>query len=325
MTQAKGFMSRMILDFETEFGKIPTSKAGKIYPVNTLELVSKQELIKPATIRGSRHQAPPARGRLSVEGSAQLPFDISAIGYIFKGLFGAPVTAAAGGSYNAAYKKHTFKPGSTQPSLVIEKGFTDINQYYIYNGCKLSTFKLPFGGEGELLATVEFMGANETLGTAPYTTTPQTPAFDRLNNFHATIKEAGQEIGIVSKGELNINMGLDGSQYTVGAGNNRGGIPEGIIAVSGVVTVLFSDSVLMDKVINGTPSSLELLYTLPGTTATDNKVLSIRIPELVFERTSPKISGPAGVSVDLNWQGFYNTNSESTSIKVELINAVDSY
>lgn len=325
MTQAKGFMSRMVLDFETEFGQSPTSKSGKIYPVNTLELISKQELIKPATIRGSRHQAPPARGRLSVEGSAQLPFDISAIGYIFKGLFGAPLTEAAGGSYNSTYKKHTFKPANTQPSLVIEKGFTDINQYYIYNGCKLSTFKLPFGGEGELLATVEFMGASETLGTAPYTTTPQTPAFDRLNNFHATIKEAGQEIGIVSKGELNINMGLDGSQYTVGAGNNRGGIPEGIIAVSGMVTVLFSDAVLMDKVINGTPSSLELLYTLPADVATDNKMLSISIPELVFERTSPKISGPAGVSVDLNWQGFYNTNSEATSIKVELINAVASY
>lgn len=323
--QAKGFKGRLVFDYESSFGVSPSTKKGSVLAYNTLEVTGKQTLITPATIRNSRHQAQPAKGNTSVDGSVQIPFDISQIGYILKGLFGAPTTVSAGSTYATSYKKHTFIPAAEQPSMVIEKGFTDLGQYYLYNGCKLSKFKLPFGGDGELVATVDIMGSQETVSANAYVPTPVTLPFDRLNNFQSTIKENGTVLGIVSKGEINIDMGLDGNQYTIGGGGVRGAIPEGLVAVTGSLTVLFTDMNLLKKAFDGTTTSLELSYITKGLTTDLNKKLTIEVPELVFERTSPTITGPAGVSVDLNWQAFYNTGTDATSIKIELINDIEKY
>lgn len=312
--QAKGFMGRLGFDIETTFGQNPVAPDCKVLPINKIELAGKQSIITTSTITGNRNPVEPGRGRITADGSLEAPVDLTAFGWWLKAMFGAATDSGASAPYT-----HVFKPGNTQPSLVLEKAFTDIGQYFRYNGCKVSSFKLAFGGDGELVANFDIKGASETRGTSAYDTTPTTVVMNRLNNFQATLKEGGSTIGTVSSGDFTVDFGLDGDQYTVGNGNSRGDIPEGILKVTGTLKVLFTDATLIDKGINATESSLELAFTNGANS------LTFKFPEIQYERTSPTITGPAGVSVDLAWSAYYQNSADAAAIVATLVNSVATY
>jgi hypothetical protein len=314
MTQAQGSQGRLVIDYETVFGQNPATKAGKVLPFNTFDVKSKQNIKEPATITGSRNPVAPALGNVSVDGSLVVPVDEKAIGYWLKGLFGNPVTTGTADPY-----QHVFKIGTAQPSLVLEKGFLDIGQYALLNGSKVSSFKISFGGDEELTASIEMMGGKESLLQTPYAASPVQIDLARFNNLQASVEEGGAAIATITKGEFTINAGLDGNQYTVGNGGYRGNIPAGLYKISGSITALFDGAVLLDKAMKGTTSSLKVKF------AAGTHSLEFLFPEIVYERSTPGITGPAGVLVTLPFHAFYGTNSENSAVKATLVNSVASY
>lgn len=303
------------MDYESAFGTNPTTTAGKKLPFNALEVTGSQNLIDPATITGTRNPVEPGKGNLAVDGNITVPMDLDAIGYWLKAIFGAPTTTGASAPYT-----HVFKVGNVQPSFVLEKGFTDIAQYFRYNGCKVSTFKVSFGGDGELTAQMDVMGAKETISSSEYDSTPDEIVSNRLNNFQASLKEGGVAIATATTGEMNLDMGLDGDQYTIGANGSRGDIPEGILNVTGTLKTLFQDATLINKGANNTKSSLEIAFTKSA-----SESLTFEYPEIIYERKTPTISGPAGVVAELSWRAFNATDSDKSVVIVTLVNSVASY
>lgn len=314
MAQARGYMGQLMLDFETAFGTNPATAAGKIMPFNSLELVGSQNLIDPATITGTRNPVEPGKGNLSVSGSLTVPMGLKDIGWWLKGMFGAPTTT---GTTNYTHK---YKVGNTQPSLVVQKGFTDLGKYMLYNGVKIGTFKLAFGGDSELTASMDLVGATETIGTSTYDAAATSVQLQRLNNFQASIKEGGVSVANILSGEIDLDFGLDSTQYVIGKNGTLGDIPEGIIKVSGNIKALFTDTTLLEKGINNTESSLEVAFTIDA-----NNSLTFTIPELIYERKTPPISGPSGVVVELNWKGYYTDGADASAMVVTLKNSVATY
>lgn len=314
MAQARGYMGQLMLDFETAFGVKPTTAAGKIMPFNSLELVGSQNLIDPATITGTRNPVEPGKGNLSVSGSVTIPMGLKDIGWWLKGMFGAPTTTGTT-NYN-----HKYKVGNTQPSLVVQKGFTDLGKYMVYNGVKIGTFKLGFGGDAELTASMDLVGATEAINSTTYDAAATSVQLQRLNNFQASIKEGGVSVANILSGEIDIDFGLDSTQYVIGKNGTLSDIPEGIIKVSGNIKALFTDTTLLEKGINNTKSSLEVAFTIDA-----NNSLTFSIPELIYERKTPPISGPSGVVVELNWKGYYNNGADASAMVVTLKNSVSTY
>ncbi len=310
MAQAKGYRGQLVLDYESAFGVAPVTPAGVKLPFNTMEVVGKQNLIDPATITGTRNPVAPGKGNLSVDGSIVIPFDNVAMGYWLKALFGAPVTAGTDPEYT-----HTFKIEASQPSLVLEKGFLDIGQYMKYLGCKVSSYKVSFGGDGELTVSMDVMGATETISAVPYMATPGDVTFNRLNNFQVSIKEAGVTTGIITSMEFTINTGLDGNQYTIGSNGARGDIPEGILSATGSLKALFTDTTLLQKGVDSVETSLEIAITQDA----DNSVV-FQFPEVIYERATPGITGPGGVLVELNWRAYWKDDAGSSACIVVLKN-----
>lgn len=315
MAQARGYKTQLVLDYETAFGVAPVTPAGIKMPFNTMEVVGAQNLIDPATITGTRNPVAPGKGNLSVSGPVTIPMDSNCLGYWLKAIFGNPVTVGAAAPYT-----HTFKLGDTQPSLVIEKAFPDITKYMKYAGCKVSTFKATFGGDGELTASMDIVGATEAISGTPYDAAASTPVFNRLNNFQASIKEGGVTLADVTSFELNLDMGLDTTNYTIGAQGALGDIPEGIVAVNGTIKALFKDTTLLDKAIANTETSLELTLSQDA----DNHVI-FTFPEVIYERKSPAITGPGGVSLELSWRAYYSNDAGASAVKVEVKNAIATY
>ena len=315
MAQAKGYRGRVVIDYETSFGVAPVVPNGISVPFNTMEVVGKQNLIDPATITGTRNPVAPGKGNLSVDGSIVIPFDNLAIGYWLKGIMGTPTTTGAAAPYS-----HVFKVGDSQPSMVLEKGFQDITKYMLYKGCKVSTFKVTFGGDGELTASMDVMGARETIGATQYDDTPTDAGFNRLNNFQVSIEEGGVSIATVTNMEFTINAGLDGNQYTIGSQGTRGDIPEGVVSVTGNLKALFTDTTLLDKGVNNTESQLKLVVAQDA-----NNSVTFEFPEVIYERNSPGISGPGGVLVDLNWRAYWNNDAGNSACIITVKNAKATY
>ena len=118
-------------------------------------------------------------------GSLEVPLDYTAFWYWLKLAFGAPTTTGA-----SPYV-HTFKIGSTMPSAVLEKQFTDITKYWKYNGVKISRMSLKIGGDGELVANLTLVGSNETPGTSAYDAAPTAVVEHPFYNFQGAVKEGG--------------------------------------------------------------------------------------------------------------------------------------
>lgn len=228
----------------------------------------------------------------------------------------SPAAATAG----VTQYQHLFKVGDSQPSLVLSKEFSDISQYFLYNGCKISTFQHAFGEDKEYVASMEVMGAGRTLSGSAYDGSATEVTLDRINGFQASLKEGGSTSAIVTGGDFTINAGLDGNQYVLGSTGKRGDIPEGIMQVSGTIAALFTDATLLNKGINATESSLEVIYTKDTVTS-----LSFEFPEIQYEVTDPVVTGPVGAMVNLAWRGFYTNDADASAVVVTLKNTTIDY
>lgn len=308
MPQAKGYKAQLIAGFENVFGQTPATPNGVKLPINTSQLKSKQNMIETNTITSRRDPVKPGKGNIDVSGSVVIPVDEVGIGYWLKAMFGSPETTGTG-TYT-----HVFKPSDNQPSLVLEQGFTDINVYEQFNGCKISKFTINLGGDGELTSTIDIMGAKE--GSAAVSFDPSATEIDliRFDNFQASIEEGGATVACVVNTGLTVEFGLAGDVYALGGQGVRSEIPEGMLKISGNIKAFFENASLLQKAIQGRESSLVMKL------ANGAHSLEFRLPQIVYERNAPGIEGAKGVLIDLPFRAYYTDNSYDTSIVATLIN-----
>ncbi len=314
--QARGRKGQLLMDFEGTFGQNPTTSKAVRMPFISSKLQSKQSQKESAVMRNSRNPYRPLYGNVDVSGSLAVPLDKVAFGYWLKAVFGAPTTTRPieTGPYN-----HVFKPSDIQPSLVLQQGYTDIAVYELFNGCKINKLGLSFGGDEELKASIDIIGAKETVGSSPYASAPTDIFLEQFNSFQGSVEEGGSLAANIKSAELNIECNLDGEQYVMGGNGIRGDIPEGLFKISGSITALFENAVLLNKAINGVASSLKFKLT------SGLHSLEFLLPEIVYEQNSPGIEGPKGILINLPFQAFYSNAVEKAAIVVTLINNQAAY
>ncbi|MDD4950926.1 MAG: phage tail tube protein [Desulfovibrionaceae bacterium] len=206
-----------------------------------------------------------------------------------------------------------FSVGDDMPSFLLEKQFPDVSTYLRAKGCKVGGFNLSVGGDGELTASMDVMGAGEDKETSAYDASCLNQPFHRYKQFHASLEEGGAALSSrVKTVNLNIDFGLDGDSYTIGDEGERGDIPEGIMSVGGDIEALFSDATLVDKALDSTESSLALTLTNGG------YKLIVTIDELKYARSSPSIEGPKGVLERHTFQGYYGNGANDSCVAVTL-------
>lgn len=320
MAQQRGWKTKVVLDYETSYGADPASPKGQGLPVNSFALAARENLVSPATITGRRDAVKPYRGLIDVAGQAVVPVDDSALGFWLKLMFGAPTSSAGPTNYT-----HTFKVGDTQPSAVIEKQLPDLTvaQYAKYNGVKVARAGFSFGGgDAELVATLDLLGAKETISATPIDSGVVDQALgNRLLFKHAALKEGGSTISTVTQLTLDVDFGLDGDTYVIGGGGFRGALHEGTVKVSGQITALFDAITLANKGVNGTESSLQVTLTYGA-----NNYLDILVSELEFGRPAFEIPGPKGMVVQMPFEAYFNDASpDKTIVQIILANQKADY
>ena len=314
MSRAKGYNSQLALGYETTYGNTPTSSKACNMPFNQSKIDVKQNLIESSTIRGRRDKEQPAVGNIDVSGSVVVPLDQRGIGFWLAAMFGSPTTIGSGDPY-----AHIFKVTGKQPSLVLEQQYPDITTYETFNGCKVNKFSFTYGGDTELTAKIDLMGARRTIHSAPFTSDLIDIPLLRFSNFQGSIEEGGVQLANVIEASLNVDFGLDGNNYTLGGNGCRAELPEGYVQVSGSIKALFEDTVLLNKAINNTKTSLNFKF-MSGAHS-----LGFLMEEVIFQQTSPGIENEKGIIINLPFKAFYDSGASGSIIVAKLVNDYVSY
>ncbi len=310
MSQQTGAMASVVMGFESAFNTIATE--GFVMFINNSTIRGSKNQISPATIRGNLNPVEPFDGNLSVAGQITVPVDSIAFWYWLRAALGTPTTAGTD-PYT-----HTYKAGEARDSFTIEHQFTELgtSKYFQYTGCKISSMSFSAGDDGELVANFDVVGAEETISSSSFDASPTTLDFARLKNSHLTLTEGGSTLSNAKLVDCNINFNTDTSQYVIGGGGVLGSLPDGVMSVTGNLNTLFEDTTLLEKAINGTESALVLSFSYSASSA-----LVITFPEIKYTQNSPTVDGPQGLAVSLPFAGYYDNNSDATSIMAVLTNS----
>lgn len=316
--QVRGYRSQMLLGFESDYAVIPADPVGYLMPFNTESLAIARPKNAAATLRGTRNPAEPFDGNTDVTGDVVVPVDAAAFGLWLRAMFGLPVsaeTAAGSGVY-----KHVFSSGEEQPSVWLQTFFAAASPFYkVSKGVKINGFSIETGGDQELTASLSCMGSNQEQKTASLLATPKEVSLDRLSNFMGELKIDGTAYGDATTFSISMDSGLDGDTYTIGGGGFRGDLPEGLMGVSGAMTVLLKDVELYKKALESTAMSMEL--TLAKASGVS---LAFAMPHVQLQVAGPVVDGPAGLRVTWNWQAYSPVATQS-AITATLTNTVDTY
>ena len=323
MTTARGANTQLLLIEEATWGTTPAVPSGYKIPVTGIGgSWFSRNLVDNPELRGNRNPPAPCQGNVAVNGSFQSTIHLDAIGWILKHGVGTPVTTGAADPYTHISKVgfSGATAGVLPVGLSIEIGHTDIDQYLVYSGCKINTIGISASSEGISTFDVGIIGKGEpAVDTSSEDAAPTEYTSDALCAFSASIAEGGSPSAIITQVDLTLNNGLDDSLRTIGSSGEIVDLPETLASVTGSLTALFQDMTLLDKGLDHTESDLTLTWT-SGTHS-----LALHIPELVYEPSSPAISGPAGVMVNMNFRAYYADDADATILKSTLINAVASY
>jgi hypothetical protein len=307
MAQAQGSKAYIALQKESTFATDPGTPTLLTLPYSSESLGRTVGLDVNDHITSNRNPGAPVRGNTEVAGS--ISFNL--------GVYPAEIFLAALGSVSTTGSDpyvHTIKVGTSLPSFTIEKGFSDISQYFKYNGCKVNRFSLTATPNGFQKCSLDIMGAKETAsGTAFDTPTSFTdlPFDGFLIN---SVTEGGGAITGVNEITINIDNGLDGDTFVIGGAGVRGAVNEGKAQVSGTIRGIFENLTLFNKAVNQTESSLALVYQRgTGAGSAGNEYLSITIPELYYSIRTPAVAGPKGIFYELDFQGFYANDAGASA------------
>jgi len=319
MPQARGTQTVTALFQETTYNTTPGTPSGQKLYLTANQIQAQQNRLDSNTLTNSRERDQPIAGNINVAGPLNFELGAEWIGTLMKNAMGTNATTGAGPYV------HTMTLGDLPAGMVIEKDFganiSGSGRYQYYNGCKVATAAFDFPAEGFPTGSIAITGAKETASATPLDATLDDNGNTPFSAFQATILEGGSSIATVTAASINLDNGLDESVYVVGGAGERTALPEGFATISGSITALFEDATLLNKAINGTESSLKITLSRgDGLGSSGNESMEFFVQQLLYERTSPPITGPAGIQITLPFKSYIK--GSTSAMQFTLKNAV---
>lgn len=313
MADVRGSNTRVILVPESSY-KTPGSSGERLY-FTSFGAKPDQQRDQSQTIGGFRGQARSAEGLRNVGGPVGYELAPESVGLLLKHLIGAPTTTGANAPYSHVFQAAANGANALPVGFTVEEDFgTAINaasRYLQLRGMRIGSGSFSFRPSGFQTAQFDLVGAdwlktNTTLDAAPTDNghTPFTAA-----NLSVRLGPGGSPLTVCFN-ELNLNWSndLDTDKFCLNGGGIRAGLAEGFAIVDGSVTAFFDHEDLIDTILGGADTSLEIkLSRGTGVGTAGNESLTIAVPNLVFARTGPTIDGPKGLRLQANFNAHRTT------------------
>jgi len=206
------------------------------------------------------------------------------------------------------------KVGVARRTFTLLRHFSDLaasaKPYHALTGCEINTLTLAIRPEEIVTAAFGVVGKGQTTsatepGSATYLDATTAGVFDA---FTGSLKEGGLTIGVITEIDIALSNGIE-PRYAVGS--KDAAINEIKRSdVSGTITAYFENSVLLDKFINETSSSIEFdLVDLAG-----NKYTFL-LPNVKYTGGQPDVSDEGTITLSMPFKALYDA-TEDTNIKL---------
>ncbi len=312
MARAYGANAQLLGKFETVYGTPPSGNYIK-FPFVSTDLGSEQGLIASDLLGQGRDPSQPIRDVIRVEGNVVVPVDLRNFGHWLKALLGAPTTTGTG-PYT-----HTFASGAASlPSLALEVGMPEVPIFFTEAGVRVNSAQFTFARSGAANATLNCIAQGEADAGVTGGGTPTTASLTRFNQFQASIKKDGVQLGNITGAQLTYSNNLERIETIRSDGKIDGADPT-IAALTGNIEVRFADTTLIDAATDNTPLELAFAYTIDA-----DKSLTFTAHEVYLPKPKLAISGPGGVQATFDWQAAKAT-APARMLTVVLKNDVASY
>lgn len=205
--------------------------------------------------------------------------------------------------------EHEYNIGDLPIGLTIDRDYgsniSGSGRFEQFHGCRVGSLAIAFPQNGYVSADFKFKGASSTLAATELGASANDYGHTSFSSASTTtLEEGGAAIATISEMNVTLDNALDESSFALGA-NARSDLSEGDAKVSGSISGMFRDTALLTKAINNTTTSLRnVLKRGSGDGTTGNEYIETLIPNLVYERKSPEVTGPGGVRFNWNFIGF---------------------
>jgi hypothetical protein len=295
MAIANGARSQIAYVPEVTWGTTPGTPAMIALPYVSFGMNLTKEVYEDDSIQADRMLRHSVHGNKLVSGPLACNYSADDFDPLLESLF------------NDAFTLDVLKTGTTQKSLTIEQGSLDIAQYSVYTGVVANKLTVSVPVNGLVTATFDLIGKAGTIsGTALDATV--TPAVASQPFFHAggTFKEGGSTVGMLTSIEFSVDNG-GAANYALG-GTTAANLSIGMSKVSGTVTAYFEDASLVNKFINGTPSSLEFTLT-DGVSSHTYKMGNVK-----YNGATKSVAGQGPILVQLPFTAQYHAADGSNVV-----------
>lgn len=307
---ANGSRHSLRLVPEVTYGVTPATPAFINVRHTGTTLGLSKEALQSEEIRDDRQIADFRHGARQVGGDITVELSYGSFDTILEGLLGGTWAVDA-----PSVGIDTLTAGVQRRSYTVERFFGDIatldKPYHRFTGVEFNSAAIQINANAMITATFSVVGkdlttdsaivAGATYGAAT-TTSP-------LDSFTGALEENGAVIAVITEITLNIENGLD-PRFVVGSKSTI--LPSiGRSNVSGSITAYFENSLLLDKFINETESSIKV--ALPDGAGNE---LRIALPRIKYNGGQPDVQGDGPITLSLPFQGLYDAVT-GTNIQIE--------
>ena len=294
MTIATGSRHDMAYVAESTFGTTPTTPVFVPIRHTGTTLGLSKDAIESEELRQDRQIAHYRHGNKSVSGDVNIELSY--------GSFDDLLQATLAGSWAS----DVLLAGTTRRSFTIERHHSDINKYLRSTGCSFNSMSLSVAPNSMVTGSFSIIGKSFTVAStaisgATYSSESTSAPFD---SFTGSVNEGGSSVAVVTGIELSIDNGME-ALYVVGSDETL--LPSiGKSTVTGSITAYFENSLLIDKFISETASSLE--FTL--TDQAGNSYI-FELPNVKYNSGNPEVGGPGAITVSLDFVALYDGGTGS--------------
>ena len=290
MTIATGSRHDMAYVAENTFGTTPTTPVFVPIRHTGTTLGLSKDAIESEELRQDRQIAHYRHGNKSVSGDVNIELSY--------GSFDDLLQATLAGSWAS----DVLLAGTTRRSFTIERHHSDINKYLRSTGCSFNSMSLSVAPNSMVTGSFSIIGKSFTVAStaisgATYSSETTSAPFD---SFTGSVNEGGSSVAVVTGIELSVDNGME-ALYVVGSDETL--LPSiGKSTVTGSITAYFENSLLIDKFISETASSLE--FTL--TDQAGNSYI-FELPNVKYNSGNPEVGGPGAITVSLDFVALYDS------------------
>lgn len=317
MGDSTGLTTRARLLREAVYNTPPSGDFWDIPFLAGTVLGTTQANVNNPVIGQGRDPAQPLRGPITAGGKLVVPMDVRNFGLHLAALLGDPTTTHPSGHY-----QHVFNSGVLTPTpQSIEMAHPRVPKYLMNSGQYYDQMDITLAPSGMPSATFTLIGTDEIPADASAAGTPgnldATGDHVYFSHLKMSLTRNGTGIGNVVSGSLSFKNNLAAANVVANNGKIGGVIP-GQTALTGKVSARFNDYTLLGDATTGANLALAFIWT----NSADQK-LTLALPLVMLAKPPITISGPGGISVDLDFQAFGSPDTPTPMLTATLLNDLD--